>query len=337
MDARHIVVVGPMAVGKTTVATALAARLGRPLRDSDADLAAERGVTGRELAAAEGVAALHRWEADHLLRSLAGSTPAVVAAAASTLDDPGCLAALRPPVVVGLTAPTAVLAARMAAAAQAARAAGADDARRPLGADPATADVAAIAELDDARHAALTKVADALIDTAGDRPADTLAAVEAALAGLPPGVGPTPSRVSHIGICVSDMARSLRFYRDGLGFEPTHDYAVGPEFSALMEVEGVQLHSQFLRRGGVTIELLWFAEPGQSGDGTRRPVNRLGISHLSVRVEDVGAAAARLEQVGGTVVPGTRTTFGEGPGAMDFVYCTDPDGTRVELMHLPEQ
>src|SRR5262245_56878843 len=332
MDARHIVVVGPMAVGKTTVATALAGRLGRPLRDSDADLDAERHETGRELAAAGGLTVLHRWEADHLLHSLAGTTPAVVAAAASTLDDPGCLAALRAPIVVGLTAPATVLAARMAAAAQEAEAAGGDDARIPLGVDPAHA----ITELDDARHAALAKVADVLVDTAGDQPADTLAAVEAALAGLPPGVAPTPSRVSHIGICVSDMDRSLRFYRDGLGFEPTHDYTIGPEFSALMEVEGVQLHSQFLRRGGVTIELLHFTEPGQSGDGSRRPINRLGISHLSVRVADVGAAAARVEQVGGRVVPGTRTTFGEGAAAMDFVYCTDPDGTRVELMHLPE-
>jgi lactoylglutathione lyase len=333
MDARHIVVVGPMAVGKTTVATALAGRLGRPLRDSDADLDAERGVTGRELAAAEGVAALHRWEADHLLRSLDDPTPAVVAAAASTLDDPGCLAALRAPIVVGLTAPAAVLAARMAAAAQEASATGSADARRSLGPDAAQE----IAALDDARSAALARVADALLDTADDQPADTLAAVEAALAGLPPGVAPTPSRLSHVGICVSDMARSLRFYRDGLGFEPTRDFEVGPEFSALMEVDGVQLHSQFLRRGGVTIELLHFAEPGQSGDGTRRPINHLGISHLSVRVDDVTAAAARVEQVGGTVLAGTRTTFGEGAAAMDFVYCTDPDGTRVELMHLPEE
>jgi lactoylglutathione lyase len=289
-------------------------------------------MTGRELAAAEGVAALHRWEADHLLRSLDGPTPAVVAAAASTLDDARCLAALRAPIVVGLTAPGAVLAARMAAAAHEAEAGGADDARRPLGPEPAHA----ITALDDARSAALAKVADAVVDTADDRPSDTLAAVEAALAGLPPGAVPTSSRVSHVGICVSDMERSLRFYRDGLGFEPTHDYRIGPEFSALMEVEGVELHSQFLRRGGVTIELLHFAEPGQSGDGTRRPINRLGISHLSVRVEDVSAAAARLEQVGGTVLRGTRTTFGEGDAAMDFVYCTDPDGTRVELMHLPE-
>jgi len=33
---------------------------------------------------------------------------------------------------------------------------------------------------------------------------------------------------------------------------------------------------------------------------------------------------------------GTRTTF-DLPGAtLDFVYCTDPDGVRIELMHLPD-
>jgi len=33
-------------------------------------------------------------------------------------------------------------------------------------------------------------------------------------------------------------------------------------------------------------------------------------------------------------VTSTRTTFGTSD-ALDFVYCTDPDGTRIELMHLP--
>jgi hypothetical protein len=35
------------------------------------------------------------------------------------------------------------------------------------------------------------------------------------------------------------------------------------------------------------------------------------------------------------VLPDTRTTLGQGAGLMDFVYCMDPDGTRVELMRLP--
>src|SRR4029453_18251755 len=75
MVTRHLVVVGPMAVGKTTLAEALAGWSGRPLRDSGADPGAARGVTGRELAESEGVEALHLWEADHLRLSLADPTP----------------------------------------------------------------------------------------------------------------------------------------------------------------------------------------------------------------------------------------------------------------------
>ena len=38
---------------------------------------------------------------------------------------------------------------------------------------------------------------------------------------------------SHLGICVSDLERSLRFYRDGLGFELVASHRVGDEFGAL--------------------------------------------------------------------------------------------------------
>jgi lactoylglutathione lyase len=142
--------------------------------------------------------------------------------------------------------------------------------------------------------------------------------------------------LSHIGICVSDLARSLRFYVNGLGFEPVMDYEVGPEYGVLMEVPAPRVASQFLRRDGVSIELLQFLEPGHEGDGTRRPMNRLGLTHLCVRVDDVDDAAAQIRAAGGAVLDSTRTRTDLGGGAVtDFVYCTDPDGVRVELMRLP--
>jgi catechol 2,3-dioxygenase-like lactoylglutathione lyase family enzyme len=140
---------------------------------------------------------------------------------------------------------------------------------------------------------------------------------------------------SHVGICVSDLERSLRFYGEGLGFEQVASHQVGEEFAALMEVEGVVLESRMLTRDGVTIELLSFNSPGYTGDRDRRPMNRLGLTHLSVRVDDVEAAASTIESLGGTVVRGTRTTFDLGSTRLDFVYCTDPDGVRIELMDLP--
>ena len=137
---------------------------------------------------------------------------------------------------------------------------------------------------------------------------------------------------SHVGICVSDLERSLRFYCDGLGFAPTQRHEVGPEFGGLMEIEGVQVRSQFLRKEAMLVELLFYTAPGFVGPADRRPVNQLGLTHLNFRVDDVAAVAARLQELGGTVLEHTRTTFSP---EMDFVYCTDPDGTRIELMKLP--
>jgi catechol 2,3-dioxygenase-like lactoylglutathione lyase family enzyme len=141
---------------------------------------------------------------------------------------------------------------------------------------------------------------------------------------------------SHFGICVSDLERSLRFYCEALGFVSAESHTVGDEFGRLMELDGVALRSQFVRRDSIAIELLQFSSPDPIGEPVRRPMNQLGLTHLSLRVDDVDAVAATVESLGGTVVTGTRTTFDLPGHTLDFVYCTDPDGVRIELMRLPD-
>ena len=63
-------------------------------------------------------------------------------------------------------------------------------------------------------------------------------------------------------------------------------------------------------------------------------MNQVGLTHLSLRVDDVEAAAATIEALGGSVVRSTRTTLEFGDSTLDFLYCTDPDGVRIELMDL---
>lgn len=105
----HIVLLGRMAVGKTTIGRALAEVLGMPFLDSDTEIAARTGRTGRQIAAADGVATLHRLEREVFVAALTHATPAVVAAAASVVDDPELVALLGDHHCVWLRADDAVL------------------------------------------------------------------------------------------------------------------------------------------------------------------------------------------------------------------------------------
>jgi catechol 2,3-dioxygenase-like lactoylglutathione lyase family enzyme len=141
-------------------------------------------------------------------------------------------------------------------------------------------------------------------------------------------------RLSHRGICVSDMARSEHFYREALDFADYQDHGIvaGPDMDKTMQLPGVQLRCKMLRhRDGPVIELLHFLAPDAFGPRERRSTLQYGLVHLSFYVDDIDASAARIAAAGGEVHEETRAHYPEGRTTM--LYCTDPDGVRIELMH----
>ena len=85
---RHLVLVGLMGVGKTTVGQILADRLGRELVDSDLRIEAVTGRTVKQILAEGGVGELRRHESDALFHALGDSEPRVIAAAGGVVLDP---------------------------------------------------------------------------------------------------------------------------------------------------------------------------------------------------------------------------------------------------------
>jgi shikimate kinase len=77
----HLVLVGMMGVGKSTVGRIVAAELDRPLFDSDEMIESRTGRTVREIWATDGEPAFRTLETDTLLGALAEPEPSVIAAA----------------------------------------------------------------------------------------------------------------------------------------------------------------------------------------------------------------------------------------------------------------
>ena len=144
----------------------------------------------------------------------------------------------------------------------------------------------------------------------------------------------TIQRLSHIGICVSDLERSTAFYRDALGFQVLSELEVsGPEAEQLLALEPVDLHARYLERDGTRIELLLFRAPGETGAPGPDPMNRLGLTHLSLRVESLDRAVEAVESCGGRLLKESRV---DTPGFQASVaFVTDPDGLRIELLQAP--
>ena len=148
----------------------------------------------------------------------------------------------------------------------------------------------------------------------------------------------TVSRIHHAGVTVSDLGRSLRFYRDLLGMRVLEDVRLtSGEVAALLGVDEIDLHLVNLDTGdGRILELLEYARPeGRQVEYTSRDA---GSGHLALAVRDLDAVAAGIEAAGGSVISRRPVTAADTEGIFAharLLYVRDPDGMILELVQLP--
>jgi catechol 2,3-dioxygenase-like lactoylglutathione lyase family enzyme len=128
-------------------------------------------------------------------------------------------------------------------------------------------------------------------------------------------------RFSHVVISVSDIDRSLEFYRDVLGMDVVFDTPLSGAPFAGRAAGGVI--------GGVCVELMRL--DGQTSASVDAERNTLGVQVLSLSVPSVDAA---YEVIVGAVGKRAGKPFDVDGVRMFFV--SDPDGTVVEFVEFPD-
>jgi shikimate kinase len=169
--AKHLVLVGLMGAGKTTVGRECAQRLGESFVDLDELIMTRAAMSIEELWRERGEDRFRELEREVVADVCASPARLVVACGGGTVVDPDNRRRLRDAgVVIWLRAPTSVLAARVG-----------NDSSRPLLAGDASG---ALARLSEIRQDAYTAAADAVVDT-HDRDVETVTdAVLAAFAEI---------------------------------------------------------------------------------------------------------------------------------------------------------
>ena len=130
---------------------------------------------------------------------------------------------------------------------------------------------------------------------------------------------------NHVGLCVTDTARSRRFYEVLLGFEFWWELEPPDEGTdQLLQLnKPIGLRATYLVRDGLVLELLAYSQRALRA-GPTRVMDQLGLTHLSLSVSDLADVVATVESFGGSVVEGTVSD--------QSAMIRDPDGQLLELL-----
>jgi glyoxylase I family protein len=141
----------------------------------------------------------------------------------------------------------------------------------------------------------------------------------------------------HTGITVSNLERSLAFWRDVLGFEFSHTaHQTGEMASEITGVAGAEINLAVVKApSGHKIELLeYLAPPERKRHVDLRPCD-VGSVHVALIVEDLDAVLSAIN-ASGWKAGGKPQTLQSGPNAgKRVIYVRDPDGTTIEFMQQP--
>ena len=142
--------------------------------------------------------------------------------------------------------------------------------------------------------------------------------------------------LDHVSITVSDMNRSLEFYRDLIGLKEVERHLLeGEGISKMAAKDNVVMQVVRLiapETEGIEIDLQQYVDGG--GTVSDAKLGDVGHSHICFGVPNLADAYATLTQKGVEFVS-EPVSFDLEWAIVHVVFFKDPDGYVLELMQVP--
>ena len=141
---------------------------------------------------------------------------------------------------------------------------------------------------------------------------------------------------NHTSFTVSDLDRTVAFYRDALGFEVTSKAPRNPDIvSRVTGIPGTEMMIAYVRGPGHSLELIEYLGPKEGRGRVRSLPCDVGFAHVAFDVDDIDAAVAAAAQHDVNVI-GEVAVIDQGPNTGGKVaYLRDWDGCTVEFIQKP--
>jgi len=146
------------------------------------------------------------------------------------------------------------------------------------------------------------------------------------------------STTIDIGMVVSDIEKSLAFYRDGVGFRELDSFEVSDTLAGaagLTDDKPLAVRVLVLGEGpgSTKLKLMQVADTQQRTGDNAFIHSHTGFRYLTIQVADTDAAIARLATLGVKPLAECPVALPERLAKGIFLTCVkDPDGNLVELL-----
>ena len=138
--------------------------------------------------------------------------------------------------------------------------------------------------------------------------------------------------IRHVGVVITDVDKSLNFYRDALGFKiykTAHES--GDFLDSFLGMEGIKVNTiKMFDKNNNMLELLYFNSHPETNDVNKiKRLTEIGCSHFALTVDKLDFLYDQLTKQGIEFIHPPQMSP---DGKVKAAFCRDPDGTFIEMV-----